>query len=443
MPRRRSAPAVIGSLVALLVAGAATGVAAGATTGAAASAAGTDMRPAAAAPPRLNLPPDQSLLFALQGDSGTLIPTKAGHGRFVLTLRNVPSQLLWFTDRPVRSGGAISTSGFVKAWSSLGFGRQPPNAVITLSRGAKNANALAVELRKPAYNARTRKLTMHVRALRKADSDLARIGRGLDRRLPRRFGQAALFIDGGATQPKGVSCNSVGELDLYPSAVTPTGYVGANGQLLSDVQYQVLAGAIGFRFGGSVGSGEFGVPAVSAAAGLAYQVCNDGYYPSVSTGNYSGGAQCDAGALNLQATFFQPSGWVPADGRTLNSAQAPALYKAIGTTFGGNGQTFAVPKLTAPANLTWDICVNGTGWTTKSAPACTVGELTPFGSANLPSGYVAANGQSVKVNSYPLLNALIGTDFGGNGISSFNLPNVPGPTAGVHYGICASGTWPG
>src|SRR6202012_3966617 len=148
---------------------------------------------------------------------------------------------------------------FVKAWISLGFGRQPPNGGITLVHGAKHANALAVELSKPAYTPRTREVTLRVRALPKADSDLARIGRGLDRRLPRRFGQAALFIDGGATQPQGVSCNSVGELDLYPSAVTPQGYVGANGQLLSDAQYTVLAGAIGFRFGGSVGSGQFGV----------------------------------------------------------------------------------------------------------------------------------------------------------------------------------------
>jgi microcystin-dependent protein len=49
----------------------------------------------------------------------------------------------------------------------------------------------------------------------------------------------------------------------------------------------------------------------------------------------------------------------------------------------------------------------------------------------------------VTVNSYPLLNAVIGSDFGGNGVSSFTLPNVPGQTAGVHYGICANGNRPG
>ena len=396
----------------------------------------------------MNLPPDQSLLFALQGDSGTLIPTKAAHGRFVLTLRDVPSQLLWFTDRPVRSGGSISTRNFVRVWRALGFAKQPPNAVITLRHGAKHSNALAVELRKPVYQARTRKLTVRVRALRKADSDLARLGRGLDRRLPRRFGNTALFIDGGTLGGPGLgsqgpACTSVGEIDMYPAAVAPQGYVAANGQLLSLYQYQVLTGALGFTFGGSPGSGQVGMPAVSAPAGLANQVCNDGYYPSVSTGDYSGGAQCAAGALNLQATDFLPSGWVPADGRMLNAGQAPALYSAIGTRFGGSGQTFAVPKLTAPPGLSWDICVSGIGWTSHSAPGCTVGEMTPFGSAGLPSDYLPADGRSASVNSYPLLSALIGTDFGGNGISSFNLPNVPGPTTGVSYGICSSGAWPG
>src|ERR1700744_1326725 len=96
---------------------------------------------AAGGRPRLNLPPDQSLLFALQGDSGTLMPTAAGHGRFVLTLRDVPSQLLWFTDRPVRSGGSISTTNFVKAWRALGFGKQPPDAVVALPPGDKRGQA--------------------------------------------------------------------------------------------------------------------------------------------------------------------------------------------------------------------------------------------------------------------------------------------------------------
>jgi microcystin-dependent protein len=239
----------------------------------------------------------------------------------------------------------------------------------------------------------------------------------------------------------GVSCESVGELDLYPASVTPQGYVGANGQRLSVYQYQALTGAIGFTFGGSPNSAELGMPAVSAPAGFAYQVCNDGYFASTSQDDYSGGAECAAGALNLQATDYLPSGWVPADGRMLSATQAAALYNVIGTSFGGNGQTFAVPNLTAPKGLSWDICVSGLSWHT--APACTAGELTPFAATTPPSDYLAADRRTARFNSYPELGALLGTDFGGDGISNFGLPNLAGLTTGVSYGICATGNWPG
>jgi microcystin-dependent protein len=72
-----------------------------------------------------------------------------------------------------------------------------------------------------------------------------------------------------------------------------------------------------------------------------------------------------------------------------------------------------------------------------------VGELTPFAATTPPSDYLPATGRTASFNSYAELGALLGTDFGGNGISNFGLPNVPGPTAGVSYGICASGNWPG
>ncbi|TGE27751.1 tail fiber protein [Hymenobacter metallicola] len=41
-----------------------------------------------------------------------------------------------------------------------------------------------------------------------------------------------------------------------------------------------------------------------------------------------------------------PAGWVVCDGSLLRVDQHPALYKALGAMYGGNGQTtFALPKL--------------------------------------------------------------------------------------------------
>ena len=37
---------------------------------------------------------------------------------------------------------------------------------------------------------------------------------------------------------------------------------------------------------------------------------------------------------------FCPRGWLPADGRNMPISQNPALFSLLGTSFGGNGNTF-------------------------------------------------------------------------------------------------------
>lgn len=46
------------------------------------------------------------------------------------------------------------------------------------------------------------------------------------------------------------------------------------------------------------------------------------------------------------AGYFAPSGWLLCDGREIPIAENDALYTAIGTTYGGDGQTtFRIPDL--------------------------------------------------------------------------------------------------
>lgn len=60
-----------------------------------------------------------------------------------------------------------------------------------------------------------------------------------------------------------------------------------------------------------------------------------------------------------------PRDFFPCDGRTLQIQQYQALYSLLGTQFGGDGRnTFAIPKLTAPAasnggSMQYFICANG------------------------------------------------------------------------------------
>jgi microcystin-dependent protein len=55
-----------------------------------------------------------------------------------------------------------------------------------------------------------------------------------------------------------------------------------------------------------------------------------------------------------------------------------------------------------------------------------VGEVRMFGGSFAPAGWAFCNGQSLSVSEYQALFALIGTTYGGNGTTTFDLPNLQG-----------------
>lgn len=57
---------------------------------------------------------------------------------------------------------------------------------------------------------------------------------------------------------------------------------------------------------------------------------------------------------------------------------------------------------------------------------CYIGEIRMFASVYAPEGWALCNGASMGVQQYPALFALIGTAYGGNGVSTFNLPDLRG-----------------
>ena len=72
--------------------------------------------------------------------------------------------------------------------------------------------------------------------------------------------------------------------------------------------------------------------------------------------------------------------------------------------------------------------------------------LCAFGYA--PQNFLACDGSTLAISEYQALYALLGNDFGGNPGTSFNLPNLSGPTPSnsgglpLHYYICVEGLWP-
>lgn len=75
----------------------------------------------------------------------------------------------------------------------------------------------------------------------------------------------------------------------------------------------------------------------------------------------------------------------------------------------------------------------------------TVGEIRLVGFNYDPINWVACDGRKMNVKDYTPLFALIGCNFGGDGVSNggyFNVPKLDGPSKNLHYIMCVNGYWP-
>ncbi len=201
------------------------------------------------------------------------------------------------------------------------------------------------------------------------------------------------------------------------------------------------------------------------------------------------------GAVMPFAGNFAPRGWALADGQLLSIAQNTALFSILGTTYGGDGRTtFALPDLrgrvpvgagTGPglppvslgqqlgsetltltaANLPIHThplpdSVNTTGDTGGSQaidnrqpslglnPVITVEGLFPsrslstdsylgsidwFAGNFAPRGTRFAHGQLLPISQFSALFSILGTTYGGDGRTTFALPDLRGRTP-IHIG---------
>ena len=67
-----------------------------------------------------------------------------------------------------------------------------------------------------------------------------------------------------------------------------------------------------------------------------------------------------------------------------------------------------------------------------------LGEIRVVAFNFIPAGWAACNGASLPINQNQALFALLGTQYGGNGTTTFNLPNLPDET--THAGGASSDT---
>jgi microcystin-dependent protein len=67
-----------------------------------------------------------------------------------------------------------------------------------------------------------------------------------------------------------------------------------------------------------------------------------------------------------------------------------------------------------------------------------VAEIRAFGFQFAPSEWAYCNGQPMDISQNPTLYSIIGTIYGGDGVSTFNMPNLQGQVP-MHWGTGISG----
>ena len=73
----------------------------------------------------------------------------------------------------------------------------------------------------------------------------------------------------------------------------------------------------------------------------------------------------------------------------------------------------------------------------------TLGQVTLFGNNFCPRGWAETNGQLLPISSNSALFSLFGTNFGGDGRTTFGLPKLPkSQNNSMRYCVAIIGTYP-
>ena len=122
-----------------------------------------------------------------------------------LVMEGVDAHTIWFTDRPVRKSGAITTGRLAAEWESGGtFAQDPPNAALVLQEPVKvdagQADTLVAEMENATYDAASETLRAQIKVLTDEAADavegnLGAHGDNHDTAWPTQAGAVSLFID--------------------------------------------------------------------------------------------------------------------------------------------------------------------------------------------------------------------------------------------------------
>lgn len=233
----------------------------------------------------------------------------------------------------------------------------------------------------------------------------------------------------------------LGEIRLFPYATAPDGWMYCAGQTLPISTNTALFSLLGTNFGGD-GKASFAIPDLRVEEpldGVGYFMAMKGIFPPREGSSAMG----VVGEVRLFPYSFTPAGWLAADGGLYAPGMYNALYASIGTAYGGNGDTtFAVP-LIAPVMKGINYAIAPVGFSPQEGPGeAYLGEIMmlayPAGFSGFP--WPKAEGQELRINKNTALFSLLGNRFGGNGMTTFQLPNLT--AVSPMYYINSAGIFP-
>ncbi len=199
----------------------------------------------------------------------------------------------------------------------------------------------------------------------------------------------------------------LGQMPIFAAGFAPGGYVLASGQLLPINQNQLLYSVLGTNYGGD-GQITFGLPYLSGRTPMGI---GQGQGTSVWTLAQMTGSESVTMAADQMPAHQHAVPWLP------------PLGFLTGVSGSNQPQSLLKPVLA----LQFLIATNGEApsLATQATNEMT-GEIQIFAGLGIPLGWTPCNGQLLSIASNPGLFNVISNFFGGDGVSTFALPNLSG-----------------
>jgi len=123
---------------------------------------------------------------------------------------------------------------------------------------------------------------------------------------------------------------------------------------------------------------------------------------------------------------YAPPGWIKCEGQLLSVQEFNQLFSVVGTAFGGDGlATFGLPNFDPMTVDGGQMCISAVGAAPTGERNALPGEMTIFAYQHKPPpGWIECGGNPLQIAQHVSLFKILGTTFGGNGTTTFALPDT-------------------